>query len=99
MLSGGPGAPPRAGSTSWSGSWSTHGRAETEAQIGDLEVVPRRRIEYRGVSLEEMDVDAVIARRPEVAVVDELAHTNVPGVSHRKRWEDVDASYSTTAST
>ncbi len=67
----------------------SHGRAETEAQIGDLEVVPRRRIEYRGVSLEEMDVDAVIARRPEVAVVDELAHTNVPGVSHRKRWEDV----------
>jgi two-component system, OmpR family, sensor histidine kinase KdpD len=67
----------------------SHGRAETEAQVGDLEVVPRRRIEYRGVSLEEMDVDAVIARRPEVAVVDELAHTNVPGVSHRKRWEDV----------
>jgi two-component system sensor histidine kinase KdpD len=66
-----------------------HGRAETEAQLGDLEVIPRRRLEYRGVSLEEMDVDAVIARRPEVAVVDELAHTNVPGVSHRKRWEDV----------
>jgi two-component system, OmpR family, sensor histidine kinase KdpD len=67
----------------------SHGRAETEAQLGDLEVIPRRRIEYRGVTLEEMDVDAVIARRPEVAVVDELAHTNVPGVSHRKRWEDV----------
>jgi two-component system, OmpR family, sensor histidine kinase KdpD len=67
----------------------SHGRAETEAQLGDLEVVPRRRLEYRGVSIEEMDVDAVIARRPEVAVVDELAHTNVPGVSHRKRWEDV----------
>jgi two-component system sensor histidine kinase KdpD len=67
----------------------SHGRAETEAQVGDLEVVPRRRLEYRGVALEEMDVDAVIARRPEVAVVDELAHTNVPGVSHRKRWEDV----------
>jgi two-component system, OmpR family, sensor histidine kinase KdpD len=66
-----------------------HGRAETEAQLGDLEVIPRRRLEYRGVSLEEMDVDAVIARRPEVVVVDELAHTNVPGVSHRKRWEDV----------
>ncbi len=66
-----------------------HGRAETEAQLGDLEVIPRRRLEYRGVSLEEMDVDAVITRRPEVAVVDELAHTNVPGVSHRKRWEDV----------
>jgi two-component system sensor histidine kinase KdpD len=67
----------------------THGRAETAAQIGDLEVVPRRRIEYRGVVLEEMDLDAVIARRPEVAIVDELAHTNVPGVAHRKRWEDV----------
>jgi two-component system sensor histidine kinase KdpD len=67
----------------------SHGRAETEAQLGGLEVVPRRRLEYRGVSLEEMDVDAVIARRPDVALVDELAHTNVPGVSHRKRWEDV----------
>ena len=67
----------------------SHGRVETEAQLGDLEVVPRRRLEYRGVALEEMDVEAVIARRPEVVVVDELAHTNVPGVSHRKRWEDV----------
>jgi two-component system sensor histidine kinase KdpD len=66
-----------------------HGRTDTEAQLGDLEVIPRRRIEYRGVALEEMDVDAVIARRPEVVIVDELAHTNVPGVSHRKRWEDV----------
>ena len=67
----------------------THGRAETEAQIRDLEIVPRRRIEYRGVTLEEMDVDAVIARRPQVAVVDELAHTNVPGTGRAKRWEDV----------
>jgi len=67
----------------------SHGRTDTEAQLGDLEVTPRRRIEYRGVALEEMDVDAVIARRPEVVIVDELAHTNVPGVSHRKRWEDV----------
>jgi two-component system, OmpR family, sensor histidine kinase KdpD len=67
----------------------SHGRAETEAQLGDLEVIPRRRLEYRGVSLDEMDVDAVMARRPEVAIVDELAHTNVPGVPHRKRWEDV----------
>lgn len=66
-----------------------HGRAETEARIGDLEVVPRRRIVYRSVTLEEMDVDAVAARRPEVAIVDELAHTNVPGSRHRKRWEDV----------
>jgi two-component system sensor histidine kinase KdpD len=67
----------------------THGRAETDLQVGDLEVVPRRRIEYRGVTLEEMDVDAVLARGPQVVVVDELAHTNVPGSRHPKRWEDV----------
>jgi len=66
-----------------------HRRAETEAQIGDLEVVPRRKIEYRGVTLEEMDVDAVIVRRPQVAIVDELAHTNVPGARNGKRWQDV----------
>src|SRR5262245_41666608 len=62
-----------------------HKRAETEAQIGDLEVIPRKGIEYRGVTLEEMDVDAVIARRPQVAIVDELAHTNVPGTRNGKR--------------
>jgi two-component system, OmpR family, sensor histidine kinase KdpD len=67
----------------------THGRKDTETQIGDLEIVPRKRIEYRGVVLEEMDVDAVLARHPEVALVDELAHTNVPGAKHAKRWEDV----------
>lgn len=67
----------------------THGREETIALLGDLEVVPRRRIPYRGVVLEEMDLDAVIARRPQVAIVDELAHTNVPSTGHRKRWEDV----------
>ncbi len=67
----------------------THGRADTEAEIRDLEVVPRRRIAYRNVTLEEMDIDAIVARRPQVVVVDELAHTNVPGSSHRKRWEDV----------
>ena len=67
----------------------THGRAETAAQIGDLEVVPRKKIEYRGVTLEDMDVDAVIARRPQVALVDELAHTNVPGARNGKRWQDV----------
>jgi two-component system sensor histidine kinase KdpD len=67
----------------------THGRVETEAQLGDLEVVPRQQIGYRGVRLEEMDLGAVIARRPQVAIVDELAHTNVPGASHPKRWEDV----------
>ncbi len=67
----------------------THGRLETAAQIADLEVVPRRSIDYRGTSLEEMDTDAIVAREPEVAIVDELAHSNVPGAKHRKRWEDV----------
>jgi len=66
----------------------THGRAETEEQIGDLEVAPRKQISYRGVTLEEMDVDAVIARRPGIAIVDELAHTNVPGSRNEKRWQD-----------
>ncbi len=67
----------------------THGRTETSAAIADLEVLPRLRIPYRGVELEEMDLDAIVARAPEVALVDELAHTNVPGLRHRKRWEDV----------
>jgi len=67
----------------------TYGRAGTEAQLQDLEIVPRRPIEYRGVTMEEMDVDAILARRPEVCVVDELAHTNVPGSRHGKRYEDV----------
>ncbi len=66
-----------------------HGRADTEAMVGDLERVPMREIEYRGVTLQEMDVGAVIARRPEIAIVDELAHTNVPGSKHHKRYEDV----------
>ena len=67
----------------------THGRAETAALITGLEQVPLRHIEYRGVTLKEMDVEAVIARKPQVAVVDELAHTNVPGSKNRKRYEDV----------
>ena len=67
----------------------SHGRAETEAKLTDLEVIPRRRIEYRGVMLEEMDLDAVLARKPQLCVVDELAHTNVPGCRHAKRYEDV----------
>lgn len=67
----------------------THGRAETAALLEGLEAVPRRRIEYRGVTVEELDVDAVLARRPAVAIVDELAHTNAPGGRHRKRWQDV----------
>jgi two-component system, OmpR family, sensor histidine kinase KdpD len=67
----------------------THGRAETAALAEGLERLPMRQIEYRGVMLEEMDVGAVIARAPEVAVVDELAHTDVPGSKNRKRYEDV----------
>lgn len=67
----------------------THGRAETAALITDLERVPMRRIDYRNVTMEEMDVEAVIARRPKVAIVDELAHTNVPGSRNRKRYEDM----------
>jgi two-component system, OmpR family, sensor histidine kinase KdpD len=68
----------------------THGRAETIAQIGELEQVPRRRIEYRGIVLEEMDIDAVLARRPTIALVDELAHTNAPGSRNPKRYQDVE---------
>jgi two-component system, OmpR family, sensor histidine kinase KdpD len=67
----------------------TYGRQDTEAQLKDLEQIPRRRIEYRGVTLEELDVDAVIARHPQVCVVDELAHTNVPGSRNEKRYQDV----------
>jgi len=67
----------------------THGRAETASLAESLERIPMRKIEYRGVTLEEMDVDAVIARLPQVAIVDELAHTDVPGSKHRKRYEDV----------
>lgn len=67
----------------------TYGRAETEAKLKGLEVVPRRRVEYRGVTIEEMDVDAIVARRPQICVVDELAHTNAPGSRHAKRYEDV----------
>ncbi len=66
-----------------------HGREDTKAMIGDLERVPMRRIEYRGVMIEEMDLDAVIARHPAVAVVDELAHSNIPGSKNRKRYQDV----------
>jgi two-component system sensor histidine kinase KdpD len=67
----------------------THGRAETARLIEGLEVVPRRRQEYRGVVLEEMDLDAVLARKPQVALIDELAHTNVPGSRNPKRYQDV----------
>ncbi len=68
----------------------THKRPLTEQQLGDLEIVPRKRLPYRGITMEEMDVDAVLARHPQVALVDELAHTNVPGSRHAKRHEDVE---------
>jgi len=68
----------------------THGRAHTEALIGGLEVIPRARLPYRDTTFEEMDLDAVLARKPQIALVDELAHTNVPGSRHEKRWEDVE---------
>jgi two-component system sensor histidine kinase KdpD len=67
-----------------------HGRIHTVELLEGLEVVPRRRIEYRGVVVEEMDTDAVLARAPTVALIDELAHTNVPGSARAKRWEDVE---------
>ena len=67
----------------------THGRPHTEAALFGLEVVPRRGADHRGATFEEMDVDSVLARRPEVAIVDELAHTNVPGSRNAKRWQDV----------
>src|SRR6202789_1747453 len=67
----------------------THGRPQTAALIDALEVVPRKRLEYRDAFFEEMDVDAVLARKPQIALVDELAHTNVPGSRNSKRWQDV----------
>ena len=68
----------------------THKRRKTAEQVGELEVVPRRRLSYRNSEFEEMDVDAILARRPQVALVDELAHTNVPGSRSEKRWQDVE---------
>src|SRR5258708_22407176 len=67
----------------------THGRSETAALVEGLEVVSRRAIEYRGVSVEEMDLDAILARKPAVRIVDEIPHTNVPGGRNRKRYQDV----------
>ena len=69
----------------------TYGRRHTAALLDGLEIVPRHRVEYRGVAIEEMDADAVIARHPAVALVDELAHNNVPGSAREKRWQDVEA--------
>ena len=67
----------------------THGRAGTEAQLVGLPVIPRKKIFYKGKELEEMDLEAILQRHPEIVVVDELAHTNVEGCRNRKRWEDV----------
>jgi two-component system sensor histidine kinase KdpD len=67
----------------------TYGRRDTDAQLKELEIIPRCTVEYRGVTMEEMDVDAIIRRKPQVAVVDELAHTNVPGSRNAKRHQDV----------
>lgn len=68
----------------------THGRVETEALLEGLEIIPRKRIEYGGLTLEEMDLDAILARRPQAVLVDELAHTNAPGSRHAKRYQDVE---------
>ncbi len=68
----------------------THGRPQTAALLDGLEVIPRKKVSYRGATFEEMDLDAVLARKPQIALVDELAHTNVPGSRHEKRWQDVD---------
>src|SRR5882757_4810393 len=67
----------------------THGRPRTAELAGQLEKVPRKQIDYKGVLFEEMDVDAIIAREPQIVLIDELAHTNIEGSKHRKRYEDV----------
>ncbi len=79
----------RAGRDIVVGYFEPHGRQDTIAQLVGLEVVPRRKIEYRGHEFEEMDTDEILSRRPEVCVVDEFAHSNVPGSTREKRWEDV----------
>jgi two-component system sensor histidine kinase KdpD len=67
----------------------TYGRAETDAQLADLEIVPKMKLPYKGTELEEMDLDAILARKPQICVVDELAHSNAPGSRHEKRYQDV----------
>jgi two-component system, OmpR family, sensor histidine kinase KdpD len=79
----------RAGADTVVAYWERHGRPATAAQLGDLEVIPARTVSYRGASFAELDVEAVLDRRPELAVVDEFAHANLPGEHHAKRWEDV----------
>jgi two-component system sensor histidine kinase KdpD len=68
----------------------THGRAQTRAQLRDLELLPRKPVAYRGQTFDELDLDALLERHPELALVDELAHTNVPGSRHAKRWQDIE---------
>jgi len=68
----------------------THGRAETQALLEGMSVMPRKQVDYQGRTLSEMDVDAILERRPQLALVDELAHTNAPGCRHAKRWQDVE---------
>lgn len=68
----------------------THGRSETEALLENLEIIPRKSLEYQGIRLEEMDIDAILKRKPAIVLVDELAHTNVPGSRHAKRYQDVE---------
>jgi two-component system, OmpR family, sensor histidine kinase KdpD len=80
----------RAGADTVVAYWQPHGRPATAAQLGDLEMIPARTVTYRGGSFAELDVDAVLDRRPQLAVVDELAHANLPGERHAKRWQDVD---------
>jgi two-component system sensor histidine kinase KdpD len=80
----------RAGTDVLAGVVETHGRKETEALLQGLEVLPRRNLEYRGVALREFDLDAALARRPQLVLIDELAHSNAPGSRHAKRWTDVE---------
>jgi two-component system sensor histidine kinase KdpD len=80
----------RAGADVIVGLVETHGRRETEALLEGLEAIPRRTIEYRGTRLQEFDLDAALARKPALVLLDELAHTNAPGSRHRKRWQDIE---------
>src|SRR5207245_2364974 len=68
----------------------THKRAETEALVRGIDLLPRRQIEYHGATIDEFDIDGALARRPTLILVDELAHTNAPGARHPKRWQDVE---------
>src|SRR6185369_16143084 len=73
----------------------SHGRSETDTLLEGLEVLPRKEVPYMGVNLPEMDLDALLARKPQIALVDELAHSNAPGSRHEKRWQDVEEILST----